>query len=234
MGGDHAICRTPGVVDLAAASWPVVLGGVVVRSRLRPHHRVALRDRIRGHCQHGVKGDVPHLRMEHWTEPSESAIRKSAEKGLAVATQPIFLYAEIESYLTNLGVERMKKTYPIQDLLKAGVPFCFSTDAPATSWAVPSDPFPCLKGGVTRTAWDGTDCGPDNRVDIKTAIQLYTREGARVAGIPEIGELKAGYHADFITLSEDILSVDPMKIDQVYVTATYVDGEKVYESEAKS
>ena len=114
----------------------------------------------------------------------------------------------------------MKKTYPIQDLLKAGVPFCFSTDAPATSWAVPSDPFPCLKGGVTRTAWDGTDCGPD--------------EGARVAGIPEIGELKAGYHADFITLSEDILSVDPMKIDQVYVTATYVDGEKVYESEAKS
>ena len=65
---------------------------------------------------------MPHLRMEHWTEPSESAIRKSAEKGLAVATQPIFLYAEIESYLTNLGVERMKKTYPIQDLLKAGVP----------------------------------------------------------------------------------------------------------------
>ena len=181
-----------------------------------------------------TEGDVPHLRMEHWTEPSESAIRKSAEKGLAVATQPIFLYAEIESYLTNLGVERMKKTYPIQDLLKAGVPFCFSTDAPATSWAVPSDPFPCLKGGVTRTAWDGTDCGPDNRVDVETAIQLYTREGARVAGIPEIGELKAGYHADFITLSEDILSVDPMKIDQVYVTATYVDGEKVYESEAKS
>ena len=66
-------------------------------------------------------------------------------------------------------------------------------------------------------------------MDIETAIQLYTREGARVAGIPEIGQLKAGYRADFITLSEDILSVDPMKIDQVYVTATYVDGEKVYE-----
>ena len=123
----------------------------------------------------------------------------------------------------------MKKTYPIQDLLKAGVPFCFSTDAPATSWAVPSDPFPCLKGGVTRTAWDGTDCGPENRVDIETAIQLYTREGARVAGIPEIGQLKAGYHADFAVLSEDIFAIDPMKLDQVFVTATYVDGEKVYE-----
>ena len=90
----------------------------------------------------------------------------------------------------------MKKTYPIQDLLKAGVPFCFSTDAPATSWAVPSDPFPCLKGGVTRTAWDGTDCGPEHGVDIETALQLYTREGARVAGFPEMGELKVGYLCD--------------------------------------
>lgn len=174
-------------------------------------------------------GDVPHLRMEHWTEPSAQTIQRSAQKGLAVATQPIFLYAETESYLANLGVERVQNTYPVQAMLKAGVPFCFSSDAPATSWAMPSDPFSCLKGGVTRTAWDGTDCGSENRVDIETAIQLYTREGARVAGIPEIGQLKAGYRADFITLSEDILSVDPMKIDQVYVTATYVDGEKVYE-----
>ena len=179
-----------------------------------------------------TQGSVPHLRMEHWTEPSQEAIRKSAEKGLAVATQPIFLYAEIESYLTNLGVERMKKTYPVQDMLKAGVPMCFSTDAPATSWAVPSDPFPCIKGGVTRTAWDGTDCGPEQAVDIETAIQLYTRESARVAGFQEMGELKVGYHANFITLSEDILTIDPMKIDQIYVTATYVDGDKVYESEA--
>lgn len=174
-------------------------------------------------------GDVPHLRMEHWTEPSERAIQRSAEKGLAVATQPVFLYAEIESYLANLGVERMQGTYPIQAMLKAGVPFCFSTDAPATSWAVPSNPFPCLKGGVTRTAWDGTDCGTANRVDIETALQLYTREGARVAGIPEIGQLKAGYHADFAVLSDDIFAIDPMKLDQVFVTATYVDGEKIYE-----
>ncbi len=174
-------------------------------------------------------GDIPHLRMEHWTEPSAEAIRKSAQKGLAVATQPIFLYAEIESYLANLGEERMKKTYPVKDMLKAGVPVCFSTDAPATSWAVPSDPFPCIKGSVTRTAWDGTDCGQGQAIDIETAIRLYTRESARVAGFPEMGELKAGYRANFITLSEDILAIDPMRINQVCVTSTYVDGEKVYE-----
>ena len=58
------------------------------------------------------------------------------------STQPIFLYAEIESYRANLSQERLEASYPVKTMLERGVPLCFSTDAPATSWAVPSDPFP--------------------------------------------------------------------------------------------
>ena len=97
---------------------------------------------------------------------------------------------------------------------------------------MPSDPFPCIKGGVTRKAWDGYDCGQGQAVDIETAIRLYTREAAMVAGIPEIGQLKAGYHADFAVLSEDILAVEPERIDQVYVLQTYSNGLKIYDKEA--
>ena len=35
----------------------------------------------------------------------------------------------------------MKECYSIKSLLEQKVNLCFSTDAPATSWAVPSDPF---------------------------------------------------------------------------------------------
>ena len=70
---------------------------------------------------------------------------------------------------------------------------------------------------MTRKAWDGLDCGQGEEVDIETAIALYTREAARVAGIPELGQLKAGFHADFAVLSEDLLEVDNDRIDQVYV-----------------
>ena len=177
-------------------------------------------------------GNVPHLRMEHWTEPSPQAIQKSAEKGLAVATQPIFLYAEVESYLANLGPERMKGTYPIQTMRKAGVPLCFSSDAPATSWALPSDPFPALKSAVTRTAWDGTDCGIQQAVNLETAIQLYTRESAHIAGFSDMGILKAGFRANFIILNQDIFSMDPLDIDRACVTATYINGKQVYERTA--
>ena len=187
-------------------------------------------DRVYGE-EKWTDGDVPHLRIEHVTEPSQRAISRCAEKGIGVATQPIFLYAEIESYRANLSQERLEASYPVKTMLEKGVPLCFSTDAPATSWAVPSDPFPCLKGGVTRKAWDGFDCGQGEKVDIETAIALYTREAARVAGIPKVGQLKAGFHADFAVLSEDLLEVDSDRIDQVYVLQTYSNGEKVYDKE---
>lgn len=173
--------------------------------------------------------DTPHFRVEHVTEPSDSAIEKAVEKGFGFATQPIFPYCEIESYLKNLGPERTRRTYPVKTMLDRGVQLCFSTDAPATSWAVPSDPFPCIKGGVTRTAYDGTDFGQDQAVDIETAIKLYTRNAARIAGYQNIGQLKPGCQADFIVLSEDILQIPAERIDQVQVERTYIAGELKYQ-----
>lgn len=174
-------------------------------------------------------GDIPYLRVEHVTEPSDNAIAKAAEKGFGFATQPIFPYCEIESYLANLGPERTKKAYPVKKLLERGVKVCFSTDAPATSWAEPSDPFPCIKGGVTRYAYDGTDFGQDQRVDIETAIRLYTAKSANMAGFFGIGQLKKGYQADFIVLSDDILNIPEDQIDKVHVVQTYISGQLKYE-----
>lgn len=173
-------------------------------------------------------GPEPYVRVEHITNPSEDSIRKAAEKGIGFVTQPIFLYAEIESYLKNLGPERMKDCYPVRHLLESGVRLCFSTDAPATSWAVPSDPFPNLKGAVTRTAWDGTDCGAEQAVDIETALILYTKESAEMVGFERLGQLKEGYKADFAVLDRDILAIPPEELDQVSVAETYIGGSCVY------
>lgn len=175
-----------------------------------------------------ITGDTPYVRLEHVAMPTASAVEKAAKAGIAFVTQPIFLYAEIESYLTNLGLERTQKNYPISDWLKAGVRIAFSTDAPATAWAEPSNPFVCLKGAVTRKAWDGTDCGKQHKVDIQTAIKLYTSKAAPMLGFKNIGELKEGYWADFIILDKDILSVPADDIDKIQVEETYVNGQQVY------
>ena len=173
--------------------------------------------------------EIPYFRVEHVTEPTELSIDKAVKKGIWFVTQPIFAYCEIESYLTNLGEERTKRVYPVKHMLERGVKLAFSTDAPATSWAVPSDPFSNLKSAVTRVAYDGTDCGMDQIIDIETAIKLYTDKSAQVAGFKNLGMLKEGYKADFIVLSDDIFDIKPEDTDKVKVEQTYILGEKVYQ-----
>ncbi len=178
-----------------------------------------------------LAGGVPSYRMEHVAMPTAQAIRRAAAAGIYWVTQPIFQYAEIESYLTNLGPDWTKETYPIADWRAAGVPLAFSTDSPATAWATPSDPFVCLKAAVTRRAYDGTDCGQAHRVDIETAVRLYTAAGAQALGFTHVGKLQAGYAADFLVLDRDLLSIPPAEIDRVRVDETYIGGRRVYTRE---
>lgn len=173
-------------------------------------------------------GKVPCLRVEHLTEPSDWAVARAAERGFGFASQPIFEYCEIETYKSNMDPERLRHIYPHRTMLDRGVKLCLSTDAPATSWAVPSDPFSNLKSAVTRYACDGTDIGQDERLDIETAMILYTKESAEVSGFAGLGMLKPGYAADFAVLSDDLFTVNPMKIDEVRVEETYIGGERVY------
>lgn len=175
-----------------------------------------------------TEGNTAYLRIEHAAEPGRRAIKQAAEKGFGIAVQPIFLYSEIESYIKNLGIERTCKTYPIRTMLDKGVKLCLSTDAPATAWAEPSNPFVCIKGAVTRKAYDGTDCGQQERIDIETAVQLYTKESAEIAGFEHTGQLKPGYDADFIVLDQDILALPPEQIDHISVEETYINGKQVY------
>lgn len=173
-------------------------------------------------------GSWPYARVEHVTAPSPSAVETFARTGIAVVTQPIFPYAEIGTYRANLGDERTRACYPLRSLLDAGVTMCISTDAPATSWAVPSDPFPNLKSAVGRRAYDGFDFGADERLDIEEALALYTREAARIVGFEGLGMLRAGYKASFAVLDRDILATPADELDRVQVSETWIRGERVY------
>ena len=171
----------------------------------------------------------PYARVEHVTAPSAHAIEEFVRCGIGVVTQPIFAYAEIGTYLTNLGPERTRTCYPFRTLRDAGVNLCISTDAPATSWAVPSDPFPNIKSAVTRRAYDGFDFGADERLTIEEALELYTRAAAQMVGFKDLGMLRAGYKASFAVLDRDILTVPADEIDQVQVAATYIRGAKAFD-----
>lgn len=178
-----------------------------------------------------LSGEAPSARIEHVTAPSPEAVELIARTGTGVVTQPIFAYCEIGSYRANLGVERTRGYYPLRTFLDAGARLCISTDAPATSWANPSDPFPNILAAVTRRAFDGTDLGRDEALTVEEALALYTREAAHMVGFEGLGMLRAGYKASFAVLDRDILEVPPAELDRVRVIATYIRGRRVFAAE---
>ncbi len=152
-------------------------------------------------------------------------------KGIAFATQPIFIYAEIESWC-----EEPRDASPVRCLSYCGHAkyknsLLLFQRCPGHVLGDTSDPFPGIKGAVTRKAYDGTDCGERHKVDIETALRLYTKSAAEVVGFHNLGQLKEGYQGDFVILSEDILEIPSEKIDQVKADET--SWEKKYMKEKK-
>ena len=57
---------------------------------------------------------------------------KGAKIGLAVSTQPIFFFAEEDSYRQFLSADQLKMAYRIKSLDKENILFSLSSDAPCT------------------------------------------------------------------------------------------------------
>lgn len=182
-------------------------------------------------CEIGswLKSEIPWVRIEHASMPTPQALEKAAKNGIAFVTQPIFLYAEIERFLENMGTEWLQTTFPICDILNAGIRLSFSSDAPATPWMDASNPMYGLEAAVTRRAYNGIDCGQKHKIHIETAIRLYTAACGPIMGFSDVGQLTPGFHADFVVLDRDIMEIPSSEIHKVLVEQTYVNGRKVYQ-----
>jgi predicted amidohydrolase YtcJ len=68
------------------------------------------------------------------------------------------------------------------------------------------------------------------KITVEQALTAYTKKAAYASFEEDIkGTLEAGKLADFVVLSEDITTIDPVKIWETKVLQTYVGGKKVYD-----
>jgi predicted amidohydrolase YtcJ len=171
--------------------------------------------------------DRPSVRIEHGSFPPPDIVEAAARAGIAFVTQPIFLYAEVESYVRNLGPERTARAYPLRSLTDAGVAVALSSDAPSTAWADPANPWLGLYTAVTRRSHDGREWGSSERIDPATALDLYSKEAAELTGLPG-GSIRPGEPADFVVLDRDVLQEPPEAMAGVRPTATFLGGQLVW------
>jgi predicted amidohydrolase YtcJ len=106
-----------------------------------------------------------------------------------------------------------------------GSRFTTHTDAPV---AFP-DTMRTLDATVTRRSRSGDILGPDQRVDVMTALNAMTIWAAYQAfEEADKGSIEVGKRADFVILSADPTAVDPDTLDQLLVNETVKDGTSIY------
>ncbi|MDR1158472.1 MAG: amidohydrolase family protein [Oscillospiraceae bacterium] len=165
------------------------------------------------------------------------------------STQPFWHLKEPEWYeyvdKVALGEDRAYKEYPVKSLIDSGVVVTFSGDYPVSPV---NDPFWAIEASVTRNLnnpeYYGVDditdindpawlLNPAERISVKQAVEAYSINVAyQLFAEDRFGSIKVGKDADFIVIDQDILKINPLRIDQTKVLATVFGGTLVYDGGA--
>ncbi len=168
------------------------------------------------------------FRIEHAQHVRFQDIPRFAELGVIASVQPYHCIDDGVWAEKRIGPERIKYTYPFKTFLDAGVKVCFGTD-----WYVaPLNPLLGLYAAVTRRTLDDKNPDgwiPEQKISIEDAIKCYTINSAYASFEENIkGSIEVGKLADLIVLSDDILTIDPVKIKDSEVVMTVFDGKVIY------
>ena len=210
-------------VVLAAArhGWrpgPHVVGGASIDQLLDAYEyvngQINIQDR-RWIVDHGIL-----LQPDHYD--------RVKELGLIVLPQPRHLYIIGDKFIEHWGEELAHKSYRLRDWIDNGIRFSLGADKPVSSR---SRPLMQIYVAVTRgTGWGGV-LGPDQGLTREEAIRGITLDSAYTSFEEDIkGSIETGKYADFVVLSDDILTVPGEDIKDIEVEATVLAGNVVYGS----
>jgi predicted amidohydrolase YtcJ len=166
-------------------------------------------------------------RIEHCgITPLDLQARVIAQ-GIVPAMQPAFFWEFGDGYIRNYGRHRADVMFPAKSLIAAGVRVAGSSDAPVTDYR----PLFGIEQALTRATMSGDVCGPEERVDLETALRMHTINGAYASfEEDEKGSIEPGKLADLVVLSQDLRSVPATELRDLPVAMTWVGGELVYET----
>jgi predicted amidohydrolase YtcJ len=167
------------------------------------------------------------LRIEHAEHLSGRDIQRFADLHVIPSVQPYQCIDDGRWLEARIGKDRAKTAFPFHTLLQKGTILAFGSDWPSE----PIDPLLGIYAAVTRRTLDGQHPDgwiPEQHITVEDAVRAYTIGSAFASFEDEIkGSIKPGKLADLVVLSDDIFSIDPLKIPDVRIQAVIVGGRLV-------
>jgi predicted amidohydrolase YtcJ len=168
------------------------------------------------------------FRIEHAQHLRAEDIPRFAKLGVIASMQPYHAIDDGRWAEKRIGPERVKGMYAFRSLLDAGATLAFGSD-----WEVaPMEPILGIYAAVTRRTLDDKHPNgwiPEQKIQVSEAVRAYTLGSAYASFDERIkGSIETGKLADLVVLSDDIFSIDPVRIKEVKVTLTIFDGRVVF------
>ncbi len=178
------------------------------------------------------------FRLVHAQVMTDRDIRRGGQMNIVAEVQPYHTSDDMRWMEERIGRERSRGAYAFRRLWDSGAIVSFGTDSPGTNASrYFLNPMLGLYAAVTRKTLSGQPEGgwfPQEKITIEEAIRAYTLNTAYAGFEEDIkGSLEVGKLADFLILSDNLLTMDPDGIKDVSVLMTVVGGKVVYEAEAQ-
>jgi predicted amidohydrolase YtcJ len=168
--------------------------------------------------------------IEHAQHLRQEDIKRFGSQKVIASMQPFHAIDDGRWAWKRLDDRRIRGTYAFRTILATGGVLAFGSDSPVA----PLNPIWGVYAAVTRRTLDDKNPDgwvPEQKISVAETVKAFTWGSAFAEFQDGVkGSIEAGKLADLVILSDDIFTIDPVKIWNVKVLTTVVDGKVVFEA----
>ena len=168
------------------------------------------------------------FRIIHVQMIDDDLLERMKKLPLVLDIQPIFLCTDLHWIEDRIGKERLKGSFALKTMEKAGLIQTGGSDCPVETY----EPLKGIYAAVTRQDMEGYPIEgflPEERLSVYEALCMYTKNVHYATGQESVlGTLEIGKFADLTVLEKNLFKIDEKEIKDVKVEQTYVAGNCVF------
>lgn len=164
-------------------------------------------------------------RVEHCGLPNQDELNRLRSGNIIAAASTAFLFELGDSYLANLGPERLARTYPMRTFIDRGIQAPINSDFPVTT----PNPWLGVYAAVARRTSSGKVLDTAQNITVGEALAAFTTVAAQASFEEDrLGRIARGFLGDLVLMDRDPFRVPTEELKDLRPVLTVCDGRIVH------